>query len=515
MRVLIVRPPKYLWPYMNEQDNYLLPQALVYLGAAVRERGHDVVLLDAMPLKMGWASLASVIRDLQPDVVCAGDSETMYQHESGRVFQVAKEIDPRIFTIAGGCHFSHLAEHAFAHYPIDAIVRGEGEITLTELLSTLESDGDVATVAGLALPGESGAVRFTGHRPLIDDLDSLPFPAYDLMPMQKYGTARYLFSPGGVTMHASRGCTDNCDYCACWLQMSRRSGEPSAEVLHPFYRRRSVKPVVDEMEILRRRYDKSCIVFVDDTFNIDPSWQDAFAEEKLGRGLDTVWFAFMRADFLRRDEESGLFDKLIRAGLTHICVGMERADDDELAAMHKHNMDVRRNTETIHRLRRKYPKLFLQTTFIVGTRNDSHQTLDRLMDYVQDLDPDYPAFHPLTPVPGTETWRQAQANGWLEITDFARYDWMTPVMGTDHLTREELEYKIWEMNKNYMNPWRVARGLFSRHRYRRRMYVWWLLVSVNVSLDFVLDRVLPSRSIRRKTQLSQYVGMIKPDWYDH
>lgn len=514
MRVLIVRPPKYLWPYMNEQDNYLLPQALVTLGASVREQGHDVVLLDAMPLKMGWASLAGAIRDLRPDVVCAGDSETLYQHESGRVFHVAKEINPEIFTVAGGCHFSHLPEHAFAHYPIDAIVRGEGEETLGELLTTVGSDGDLRQVRGLALPGPDGAPLFTGHRPLIADLDTLPFPAYDLMPMNKYGTARYLFSPGGVTMHASRGCIDGCDYCACWLQMSRRTGDPATEVRRPFYRHRSVEPVVDEMEILRRKYDKSCVVFVDDTFNVDPQWQEAFAEEKLRRGLDSAWFAFMRADFLHRDEESGLFAKLIRAGLTHICVGMERADDDELAGMHKHNMVVSRNTETIHRLRRKYPQLFLQTTFIVGTRNDSHQTLDDLMDYVEKLDPDYPAFHPMTPVPGTSTWKEAQEKGWLEISDFSRYDWMTPVMGTDHLTREALEYKLWEMNKKYMNPLRVLRGLLSRHRYRRRMYAWWFIVSVNVAFDYVLDRVVPSRSTRRKAQLSQYVGMIKPDWYD-
>lgn len=514
MRVLLVRPPKYLWPYMNEQDNYLLPQALVYLGAAARAAGHDVTLLDCMPMRLGWPSLERAIRELRPQAVLAGDSETLYAHESGRVFQVAKAVDPNIFTIAGGVHFTHADRDAFSKYPIDAIVRGEGEITLAELLATAASGGDLRRVAGLALPDGAGGVHYTAPRPLIADLDTLPLPAYDLLPMNKYGTARYLFSPGGVTIHHSRGCVDGCRYCACWLQMATRDGEGSAETLRPRYRTRSVLPVVDEMELLRKKYDKRCLVFVDDTWNVDPRWCGEFADELARRKLDLNWFAFMRADLLHRDVESGLFEKLLSVGLSHICVGLERADDVELSDLDKHNMDVERTNRLVPHIRRRYPQLFLQTTFIVGLRQDTQASLDRLLAYVEKLDPDYPAFHPITPVPGTALWDEANEKGWLEVKDFSRYDWMTPVMGTDAMSREELEYKIWEMNKRYMRPWRILRGVFSRHQYRRRMYLWWLKVSMSVGVDYVLDRVLPSRSIRRKALLSEYVGMIRPDWYD-
>jgi anaerobic magnesium-protoporphyrin IX monomethyl ester cyclase len=247
---------------------------------------------------------------------------------------------------------------------------------------------------------------------------------------------------------------------------------------------------------------------------VDPKWSDAFAEELLRRNLNVAWFAFMRADMLDRDEESGLFEKLIRSGLSHICVGIERADDAELSALAKHNMDVERTRALIPRLRKKYPALFLQTTFIVGLRHETRQSLDHLQAWVEALDPDYPAFHPITPVPGTPLWEEAKEKGWLEITDFSRYDWMTPVMGTETMSREDLELKIWEMNKRYMNPFRVIRGVFSPHRYRRRMYLWWVQVSLRVALDYVLDRILPSRSTQRKAALSEYVGMIRPAWYD-
>jgi anaerobic magnesium-protoporphyrin IX monomethyl ester cyclase len=514
MRVLFVRPPKYLWPYMNEQDNYLLPQALVCLGAELRRLGHDVTLLDCMPLRMGWTTLERTIRDLRPQVVLAGESETLYAHESGRVFRLAKAIDPGVVTVAGGVHFSHACEDALERYPIDAIVRGEGEATLGELLAALEAGRDPGDIPGLALLDGRGGVRYTPHRPLIDDLDALAQPAYDLVPMAKYGTARYLFSPGGVTIHHSRGCVDGCRYCACWLQMARRQGDAPDETLRPRWRTRSVVPVVDEMELLARRYGKTCLVFVDDTWNADPKWSDAFCDEVTRRALGVAWFAFLRADFLARDEASGLFARMIAAGLTHICIGLERAEDAELSGLDKHNMDVAATRRLVPLLRKKYPALFLQTTFLVGLRGDTRESLGRLLAHVEALAPDYPAFHPLTPVPGTPLWREAREKGWLEITDFARYDWMTPVMGTETLGRDELELVLWEMNRRYLGPLRIARGVLSRHRYRRRMYVWWLLVSVRALLDFLVDRVLPSRSVARRASLSEYVGMVRPAWYE-
>ena len=513
MRVLFVRAPKYLWPYMNEQDNFLLPQALAWLGAAARGAGHDVRLLDCLPLKMGWRSLEQAMRDFQPQVVLAGDSETLYAHESGRVFALAKAVDPQIATVAGGVHFTHASADAFARYPIDVIVRGEGETTLVELLAALADGRDLDGVAGLAFPRD-GRLVCTAPRALVEDLDGLPPPAYDLLPMNRYGQARYLFSPGGVTIHHGRGCTSGCRFCACWLQMARRRGQPPHEELLPHWRTRSVEPVLDEMALLRERYGKRCIVFVDDVWNADAAWSARFADELPRRRLDLNWFAFMRADHLERDLDSGLFAQLVAGGLRHICVGLERAATDELASLHKRGVDADRAGRMVRRLRRDFPAVFLQTTFIVGLRDDTPADLDRVAEYAAQLDPDYPAFHPLTPVPGTAMWHEANERGWLEIKNFARYDWMTPVMSTATMTRDELEQKIWEMNRRWMSVWRVLRGLFTRHAYRRRMYLWWLLVSARAGADFALDRVLPSRATRRKASLADYVGLIKPAWYD-
>ncbi|MCB9488000.1 MAG: cobalamin B12-binding domain-containing protein [Deltaproteobacteria bacterium] len=521
MRVLMVRPPKYLWPYMNEGDNYLLSQAMVYVGAAARAAGHEVTLIDCGPAKMGWKSLERTIREMRPHVVMAGDSETLYEHETGRVFTLAKSVDPSIITVSGGTHFAQNAMSCMSRYPIDAIVRGEGEQTLTELLNAIDGGKtkphEWADIPGLAARAEGDGVLFTGHRDLIRDLDTLPFPAYDLLPMHLFGASRYLFSPGGVTIHHSRGCTDNCNFCACWLQMSKRKGDPAEEfdeVYLPRWRTRTVDPVIDEMIHLKERYGKNCFVFGDDTWNVRPDWNDEFAEKVLALDHSFYWFGFMRADYLIRDEKLGIFEKLIRSGLSHICIGVERAEDEDLENMNKHNYSAEKTAWLIPYLKQKYPSLFIQSTFIVGAREDTPEKLDRMVEYVKKLDPDFPAFHPLTPVPGTKQYKDAVQNGWLEETDYSRYDWITPVMGTATMSREEVEYKVWEMNKKVLSLWNIAKGMCSPHTYKRRMYIWWALVTFYVSVDFVLDRVMPSRSVRRKAALSDYVGLLKPDWYE-
>jgi anaerobic magnesium-protoporphyrin IX monomethyl ester cyclase len=444
----------------------------------------------------------------------AGDSETLFEAESGKVFTLAKELDPRVRTVAGGVHFAHAARHAFAHYPLDAIVIGEGEETTGDLLDAWQRGDDLATVQGLALPGPDGEVRRTPPRPLIANLDDLPFPAFDLAPMELYGTARYLFSPGGVTIHHSRGCVSQCSFCACWLQMAERDDDPSGLPQAARWRTRSPESVIAEVDVLQGRYRRDCLVFVDDTFNVDPAFSGEFCERLLRRPRPITWFAFFRYDYLVRDEREGLFALMMRSGLRHICIGLERGENDELTNLGKRHYDLAQAIEFLPALRRKHPELFLQTTFIIGTPDESRESLARLGRYIEALAPDYPALHPVTPVPGTRVYEDALREGRLEITDFQRYDWMTPVMSTKHLSRAELEQLLFEMNRAWMKPWRILRNVFSRRAYRRRMYLWWLLVTLRIGIDYLAHLVAPRRSIVGRAALSDFVGMVKPPWYD-
>jgi len=505
MKILLIRPPRYYWPFINEYDNFLLPQSLPCLAAHLRANGVDVIPIDCMPSKIGWNTLGRIIREEKPDIVGVGDSESLYSNEALKTVRLAKEIDPRIITVAGGAHFSNLAEESLAANPIDFIVRGEGEITLTELVKELGNRHPSPHKINGIVFKENGKLIETAPRPLVEDLDSLPMPAYDLMPMDRYGKARFLFSPGGITIHHSRGCVNSCDFCVWWVQMAERKTENGRLKLQPRWRTKSPLRTIEEIELLYRRYNKRFLIFVDDAWNTNPAWSDEFASLLLKKKLPVRWFAFMRADLIMRDEKLGIMKKLVASGLSHISIGAERADSEDLDKLGKpaYRNDAVRQAMAI--LSGKYPSVFRQVTFIVGTRDETKRSMMRQLEYALEIKTDYPAFHPITPVPGTKLWREAKEKGWLEITDFKYYDWATPVMSSSSLSREEIENMIYIMNKKYAGFFWLIKGLFSPYAYKRDMYIWWLAVAARMLWDSVLHLLNPFKT---------YKNLVKPEWYD-
>ncbi len=508
MKVLLVSPPRLLWPYMNEQDNFLLPQSLASLAGVLRADGVDITVLDCMPEQVGWASLEKRIRALKPDVVGAGENHAIYAHEVTRLVDLAKRIDPKIVTVLGGAHFTNLPQMYLPKHPIDFIVRGEGEITFRELVRALARDDWQAAQAeqGLAFLRDGEVVQ-TDPRPLVEDLDSLPIPAYDLMPMDKYGQAKLLFSPGGATIHHSRGCSSSCSFCVWWTQMGKRKRTETGEEVSPRWRTKSVGRVMAEIEILYKQWGHRCLVFVDPTFNADPRWNNEFAEAMIEKAWPINWFAFMRADFILRDEASGVFEKLVRSGLRHVCVGVERAEDGDLNNWDKTFYSHRQSVQVFDLLKSKYPQVFRQATFIVGVRHETPQTLKTQLEFARRIDADYPAFHPATPFPGTAFWEEAKRKNWLEIEDFEYFDLSTPVMRSETMTREEIDLAMIELAKEYVTlPW-LIKGLTSRHSYRRNMYIWWTMVTARVFADSVRQRLDPFKRDR-------YMSLVTPKWYN-
>ena len=109
MRVLLVQPPRCYWPYTSEGDNFLLQQALPALAAVARAEGHEVKVIDCMPLHIGWRSLYHEVRDFKPHVIGCGENHALYATEALRFFELCKQAAPEAVTVAGGGHFTNLA----------------------------------------------------------------------------------------------------------------------------------------------------------------------------------------------------------------------------------------------------------------------------------------------------------------------------------------------------------------------------------------------------------------------
>jgi len=508
MKVLLIQPPKHFWPYISADDNFLTPQWMPCLAAAVRAAGHTVAAVDCAPLKMGWKSLAETIRRVNPDAVGVGENHAVYSHESIRALKLAKEICPGAKTIAGGSHFTNLIEDTLKNDFIDYIVCREGEASFVELLEAIpDGESAVGSVKGITFKKDGHAVE-TPPRPLIGDLDSLPLPAYDLKPMHLYGTSKFLFSPGGATIHHSRGCVSNCRFCAWWRQMAdvelRDDGSVS---LKPRWRTKSVDNTIEEIRVLAETHNKRCLVFVDEYWNKDPEWSAQFADALIAENLGVEWFAFMRADAVIRDEKSGVLEKLARSGLVHVSIGVERVEQDELKGMGKPFYSENTALECFGILKNKYPNIFRQGTFIVGVRHETPQSMIAQANFARRLELDYPGFHPITPVPGTDFWSEADSAGWIETRDFKDYDWMTPIISSENMSRERIEELLIVLSKRFVSLKWFLKGITSKGLYKRKMYIWWLIVTIRVLLTSARSFVWPF-----KTKV--YAGLVKPPWYD-
>ena len=454
MKIILVRPPRYLWPFINESDNFLLPLGLPCIAAAIRKKlvNVEVKIIDCPPLKIGWNTLGKILKEENPDMIGVGE-EALYHNEAAKVLELAKQINPEVITVAGGHFFSWMVEYSLNKFPIDIIVRFEAEDTIVELIQVFEDKKDLSKVRGIAYKN-NGQIIKTPLRPLIKDLDTLALPAYDLVPMGKYSPFGYLW-PQSATIEHSRGCIDRCSFCSLWTfwgNQVKTDIEKGELEVNPSYRTKSVERSLEEVDILYKKYNRRYLVWADPTFSVDPEWTDKFCEKLLKRNYKNLhWWAFLRADFTLRDERLGILEKMVRAGLVHPLIGIERECSEDLKKIKKSGYTRDLVKEVFLIFKKKYPQVFRQGTFITCLPFDTRKSMLDLVKYAIEIDIDYPAFHPVAPVPGTYLYQEAKENGLLGEKDFTKYDWSTPIMHSQKgLSRESLANLNMELNKYYV-----------------------------------------------------------------
>jgi len=516
-KILLVRPPRYLWPFINESDNFLLPLGLPCIAAAIRNKfSHiEVKIVDCPPLKIGWNSLKKIIMIENPDIIGAGE-EALYHEEAVRLFRLAKEINSSIITIGGGHFFSWMIEHSLNNYPVDIIVRFEGEETIVDLISALQNQNDLSNVNGIAYKNNDRIIK-TPLRPLIKNLDMTPLPAYDLMPMGRYSPFGYLW-PQSATIEHSRGCIDRCNFCSLWTFWGNKNKtdieQGELDVL-PKYRTKSVERTLEEVDILYKKYNRRYLIWADPTFNVEAKWTDEFCEKLLKRNYkDLHWWAFLRADFALRDEHLGILNKMVRAGMVHPLIGVERECTEDLRKIRKSVYTREMVKEIFSIFKNKYPQVFRQGTFVTCLPFDTRESMLKLVDYAKEIHIDYPAFHPVAPVPGTYLYQMAKENNILEEKEFSRYDWSTPVMRSlTGLTRDDFAKLNMELNKRYVlyRPHWLIRGLFSSHKHKRGLY-WWFFINTLRMLTLELKDTIFSK--KKYEGVTGFMRLKKPRWYE-
>jgi radical SAM superfamily enzyme YgiQ (UPF0313 family) len=414
-----------------------LPFALLglgYLAAVLEKNQYEVDVIDCQVLKLSYEEFKSELGKRQPNIV--GITSTTLTYKSGlQIAKIAKEVCPSCLTVMGGPHVTFWDDKALQECPsLDVIVRREGEYTLLELVQKVEAGKSFGDMLGITYRKDGKIIR-NPDRPYIEDLDSLPFPARHLWPMERlreYEDILYLA--------ASRGCVFWCEFCATVRMHGRK------------FRMRSPKNIVDELEFLHKTYGVDKFTFCDDAFTVDQARIEELCREITDRKLKIQWNCGTRVDMVTRE----LLVKMKEAGCISVWFGVESGSQQVLDAMKK-GISIAQTIRVLGWVREL--ELKPVPNVILGFPGETKETAWKTIKFVEKISPDDVGFYNVaTPFPGTPMYDLVKENGWLKVTDFDKYDTVTPIFETPTLSMKELR-KIHEQafQSFYLRPTYVLR----------------------------------------------------------
>lgn len=455
-KLLFVEPPKDYWFLMGE---YLPPPTgLLILAAYIEEKLPDVEIeiLDCQAERKDFRDIEKHIESHSPSIILTSGF-TCNAYVCARVAEMAKKVNPDIVTIVGGQHFSFAAEGSLNDYPeIDYIIRGEGEVTLLELIKALRNNKNIVEVKGLSFRLD-GKIIHTQPRPLIENLDTLPYPAYHLVEnnLKKYHftmmagkNTRYMILEG------SRGCSHRCSFCTQWKHWNG------------VWRTKSARRIADEMEYFNERFGGEFLWLTDDNFRYNNRAKELWQELRQRKFTeDITWFFQARTDDIANN--SDMVAKLRDVGNNWILMGVEN-NSPEILKDFKKEVKVNDAYRAVKIL--KDNDIFTQSMFVIGSRKDTSRSIEELRQFSLDLGSDLTVYTILTPFPGTEIHESAVQNGWIEDTNYAHYDMSHAIMPTETLSRRQVQEELYHCYRAfYGSISRNISGLFSKNEIKRRV----------------------------------------------
>ena len=426
MKITLVNPP---YPPSVHSHPPFIPLGLAYLGAVAEQAGHEVTIIDCQAEKLTYEAFRSRIARTPSEVIGVTATTLLYK-SAMKLITLAKQTQPQAVTVLGGSHGTFWDENALNEYPsLDIVVRREGEQTFIELLERLQTKSSLSNLLGITYRNKEKIVR-NADRPFIEDLDSLPFPAHHLIPLEKLKHNGKILIP----LVSSRGCVYWCDFCSTVRMFGRG------------YRMRSAKNVVDEMQFVHDKYGVDQVTFYDDAFTVDRDRVIEICDELHARKLHMIWDCGTRVDMVDRE----LMKTMRDAGCIAVWLGVESGSEAILGAMNKSiKLDQTRLAyKTAHDV-----GLMTIANVVLGFPGETEQTARETIRFVKELDPDDVGFYVATPYPGTPMYEQVIKNGWLRVTDFDKYDTANPTFETPQLSMErirEIRYKAYQ--QFYLRP---------------------------------------------------------------
>lgn len=428
MNVLLIKHPTIHFKHTAPPVSGI-PLGLLYIAASLRNAGHDIQVYDAIVdaeeqrwgfaqpegvMRMGatWDEIRKAVEKVKPDVVGISNQYSSQVSSAIKTAEVVKNAHKEIKVIVGGSHATVMPETFLYHNsPIDYAVMGEGEATIVELLDCFANPHALKSVKGVAYL-DDGELFINQKREFVDNLDSLPFPAYDLVDMERYfyfnkngkdgrESYRYPGSQRSVSMITSRGCPFRCIFCSIQLVMGQK------------FRTNSVDFVLKHIQLLREKYKLKHIHFEDDNISFDMMRFKNILEGLISHNMKMTWDTpnGVRADYLNED----ILKKCKKSGCTYMRIGIESADEFVSSKIIRKQIDLRRIDE-IARLCCKIG-IDLEGFYIIGFPGEKITQMKKTVDFAisqQLRNGLYPYdLFTATPLLGTELYRISREKGYI------------------------------------------------------------------------------------------------------
>jgi len=435
MRILLVNPPKV--NFFRRLHLALPPLGIAYLAAVLRQAGHHVRIADL-----------DVAPDPAPNFsqydLVGISADTIGYPAALAVAEEAKRVGKPV--LMGGYHVSFRDEEALRSGLVDYVIRGEAEEPIVRLAEALEGRRGLEETPSLSFL-RGGEVFRTPSGPPVEDLDGLPLPARDLLPLDHYQVT--FRGRRHTSIITSRGCPFACSFCAS----SRFAGGR--------WRARDPVSIADEVQQVRDEFGYRAFAFMDDNFTLNPQRVIGFADEVRRRNLDIIWWCFSRADTIAGNE--AMVRAMARSGCGQIFLGLESGTEEILDDYGK-RLTIAQQDRALAILRRN--RIKVHGAFIVGHPAETRRTVRQTVAQALRSGLAFAQFSILTPYPGTPVFDEAVREGRLLHTNWNLYDGMHAVMRTDHLTPHELHRLFIEGYRTfYVRPRQVASELWDTLRF--------------------------------------------------
>jgi anaerobic magnesium-protoporphyrin IX monomethyl ester cyclase len=439
LKILLINPPRYFGiPVIREErceitERYsvLPPYSLLQLASMLRADDHEVRLIDANGSNLSWEELNAQIRDLEYDVLIFRFTPTTFNWDL-QTASFSKKKDRKAVTV-GICWTLHsIARDVLQSCAdLDIYVMHEYESVVPLLVSALSNGDDLDHVQGIAYRAHD-VVRVNSPASSLVDWDSLPIPAYDLLPSLK---TYFINTPHGspfTIIYASKGCPYSCIFCT--------------ERKTPL-KKRSAQSILNEMRYLKKNFDIKTVSFFDETFTIDARRVTALAEGIAKEKLGIRWYCNTRVNLVSKNLLKIMYD----GGCRGISFGVESGSQRILNLAEK-GIKIEQAEQAIEWARETGIKVYC--SFILGLPGENWDTLEETIKFVERTLPTGAQFNVAVPYPGTELHEIALNKGWIkEDVDWRGMFQHEAVMRTDELSYEDLdEARIMAYHALYFNP---------------------------------------------------------------